>query len=217
MTHMPINEQTLRDHIRAELTKQARDVGARLFEELQIERGAARVDLAVVGSELEAFEIKSDLDNFARMHNQIHAYNRVFDKITLVTGALHSPAVANVVPSWWGIIHVERMEDGQLVSHVLRAPLAHDRQEPLSLAMMLWRDEAVDILQTLIGQAVSQRATRPQLHQQLVTALSLTALRSVVAAALFHRIDQVRVNLPSAQYGGSSRPDANCLDFHFQL
>src|SRR5690606_10827842 len=50
-----------------------------LIEELGIENGAARVDLAVAGGLLEGFEIKSDLDTLDRLARQMHAYHRVFD------------------------------------------------------------------------------------------------------------------------------------------
>jgi len=216
MLNMPITEEELRAHMRAELAARV-SIGITLIEELQLERGRARVDLALVGKELEAFELKSDFDNFARMHNQIHAYNRVFDKITLVTGGAHALAATAVVPSWWGIVRIERSADGSLRSHVVRAATSHDRQEPLSLAMLLWRDEAAEVLDTKVGHHSPKRATRPQLQIQLAQTLDFSTLREVVAAALAQRDVSLKVRQRPSQDDDSLHRAANCLDFHFQL
>lgn len=214
---MPISEKELRAHVREMLVARATTEGARMFEELQIEHGAARVDLALVGAELQAFELKSDFDNFSRMHNQIHAYNRVFDRITIVTGAVHAQAALSVVPSWWGVTCVSRTSSGSLSSQTLREAAHHNRQEPLSLAMLLWREEAAGALLAQAGKKVAKRATRPQLQSQLASALSLEVLRGIVSQALLTRNSEIKALTRSAPRDGSSRPVASCLDFHFPL
>src|SRR5258708_893703 len=104
----PITEAELRHCVHSALTARAEAQGARVFQELQIEHGAARVDLALVSDRLEAFELKSDLDTLGRLHNQIHAYNRFFDRITLVTGPVFSEVARSILPGWWGIATVHR-------------------------------------------------------------------------------------------------------------
>ena len=85
----PITEPELRSRLKEWLSPRMRGGGVRMFEEFGVERGAARIDLAVVARQLEAYELKSDLDTFSRMHNQIHAYNRVFDRLWLEIGRAH--------------------------------------------------------------------------------------------------------------------------------
>ncbi|TFZ02987.1 hypothetical protein EZ313_17340 [Ramlibacter henchirensis] len=189
-----------------------------MFEELQIEHGSARVDLALIGSELQAYELKSDADDFGRLHNQIHAYNRVFDRITIVTGPLHAQGALKIVPSWWGVMCVSRNAAGALVGETLREASLHDRQDPQSIAMLLWRDEALLALQAEAEQhKTSTRATRTQLQAELARTLGLSALRTAVAQFLLNRTFSIKVPTRSAPSGGLSHPDANYLDSRFQL
>lgn len=212
MSAAPITEKEMREHLRALLAERAAASGARLYEELQIERGAARVDLALVGQALDGYELKSDFDDFSRMHNQIHAYNRVFDTITLVTGSAHFDAGLQVVPSWWGVIRVSRGLGGVLVSELVRAARPHDEQDPHSLAMFLWREEALEALEREGGQVAPKRATRTQLHEQLAAALSVPALRDLVSQVLLGREKELRAPLLSAPRDDSSRPAASYWD-----
>lgn len=214
---MPISEKELRAYVRALVAARAAQDGSRTYEELQIEHGSARVDLAVIGAELHAYELKSDADNFGRLHNQIHAYNRVFDRITIVTGPLHAQGALKVVPSWWGVMCVGRDADGELVSQELRQAQPHDCQVRESLAMLLWREEALIALQAQSGHKSNKRATRAQLQAQLAQALGLEALRATVAQFLQDRVLDIKLPTRSAPRGGLSHPDASYLDSRFQL
>lgn len=213
MPTLPITERELRDHVRAELSLQAAASGGRLYEELSIEQGAARVDLAVVSDLLEAYELKSDLDDFGRLHNQIHAYNRVFDRITLITGPIFARAALELMPPWWGVSVVRRSGNGSLETQVIRVPLVNTGQDPYSVAMFLWREEAIETLETETGLAVPKYATRSQLHERLATTLSFSSLRSRVTRRLLTRGIAIK-QMPSIPDGGLSRPDANCSGFH---
>lgn len=217
MSTAPITEKEMREHLRAQLAERAAASGARLYEELQIELGAARVDLALVGPALEGYELKSDFDDFSRMHNQIHAYNRVFDTITLVTGSAHFHAGLQVVPSWWGMMLVSRGPDGVLISELVRAARPHEGQDPHSLAMFLWREEALQALEHEGGHTAPKRATRTQLHERLAAVLSVQALRELVSQVLLDRERTPKAPSPSAPRDDSSRHAASCWDFHSLL
>jgi hypothetical protein len=60
-----------------------------IFEELGVQHGLSRIDLAVVNGELHGFEFKSDKDTLARLPEQAESYGRVFDRVTLVVGESH--------------------------------------------------------------------------------------------------------------------------------
>lgn len=212
----PITERELREHVRAELSSHVAASGGRLYEELAIEQGAARVDLAVVSDLLEAFELKSDLDDFGRLHNQIHAYNRVFDRITIVTGPKCSDAAVELMPKWWGVSVARRATDGRLVTQVLRSASVNTRQDPHSVAMLLWRDEAIEALESETGEVMHKRATRRQLHDRLATALSFAALRTYVTSRLLAR-DSTTKRPRSVPNDGLSHHDANCSGFHYLI
>lgn len=221
----PITESELRAFVRERLRKRASAPGARMFEELGIEWGAARVDLALVDDGLEAFELKSDLDDFGRLHNQIHAYNRVFDRITLVTGEALSDAALDVMPRWWGIWAVRRLKNGSLSLKRVRDAADNPRQESGSLATLLWREEAAAVLLDETGELPSKRASRAQLCDSIAEQVQLHSLRRQVARYLVTRQATTRPAAPavsvskapvvSAPSDDWSHHDASCLDFHF--
>lgn len=218
----PITELELRAFIRERLSARASAPGTRMFEELGLERGAARVDLALVGERLEAFELKSDLDSFGRLHNQIHAYNRVFDRITLVTGAALSEAAVELMPRWWGIWAVRRLKNGKLSLKRVRDAVDNPRQETRSLATLLWREEAAAVLFDETGASPSKRASRSELCDSIAKQVQLQSLRRQVARKLASRQSLARATPPlltapaSSTLGDDwSHHDANCLDFHF--
>lgn len=183
----PITEQELRRQLKDWLAPRITRPGARLVEEFGIERGAARIDLAVITDDFEAFEIKSDLDSFMRMRNQIHAYNRVFGRLWIVTGPLNAEPAARIVPRWWGILTATRALDRTLEFVEVRPAIVNPIQEAMSIAMLLWREEALSLLEAAGLGPVSTRATRAQLSERLATALELDSLRSLVARVIAGR------------------------------
>lgn len=215
MSIPPITESELRQAVRAKLQAEATKTGARLFEELGIEAGEARVDLALVSTQLSAFELKSDLDSFARLHNQVHAYNRVFDRVTLVTGPSYSEASLALMPSWWGVWSASRRADGSLALRVQRKPRVNPAQERLSLAMLLWRAECIEMLTLHTGEAPPKRATRFELQEMLARALSMRVLREVVTGLLRNRQAAVPPPIVRASDGAFDTDAAifalNCL------
>jgi hypothetical protein len=214
----PITETELRQSIRRCLLESVVPGKVQLFEELQIERGAARVDLALIGDQLEAFELKSDRDDFTRLHNQIHAYNRVFDRITIVTGSTHAQAIQEVVPSWWGLMAVARLFDVSSKSEVLklqivRPALPNPAQDRRSLAMLLWREAAAAVLREESSVVVPRRANRYELERAIAGSVELARLREHVCRHLLER-KQLIAPTQSKPNGDSLRLDASCLDFH---
>ena len=157
-----------------------------MFEEFGVDRGAARIDLALIANELEAYELKSDLDDFSRMHNQIHAYNRVFDRLWIVVGSTHVRAVLTIVPRWWGILVGKRNSGMHVELEELRAAEENPSQDRTSVASLLWRDEAIQLLHAY-GLNASKRANRAQLSQLLAQALDMATLRECVTRSLLQR------------------------------
>jgi hypothetical protein len=185
MDPLPVTEPEIRACLKS--TLQAADA-ARLIEEFPIEGGSARIDLTTLGQCFEGYEIKSDLDTFLRFSNQIHAYNRVFDTIHLVCGPMHRAQALLVVPSWWGVILAERDETSTVSLRVIRAASRNPRQESFSLASLLWRDEAAQVLASH-QQPAPKKASSHLLWERIAAALPLERVREVVVEALLHRGD----------------------------
>jgi hypothetical protein len=182
-----ITESEIRGFIKSQLMATADKTNGRVYEELGLEQGGARVDFALVSDSLHAYELKSDLDKLSRLQNQIHAYNRVFDSITLVTGPLHLQAAMAATPSWWGVVLVSRGAGGGLCSRTVRDATPNPLQQAQSLAALLWKAEATALLEISTGVPVPARLSRAQLYGQLVERLTLPGLKEMVTTSLLHR------------------------------
>lgn len=155
-----------------------------LVEELGIENGTARVDVAQLGRSLCGFEIKSDFDTLDRLAHQMHAYHRVFDALTIITTAAFVPQVTMLLPPWWGILQADRNAAGEVALSEVRPATANPRQEPESIAALLWRDEAALMLQENLGAKVASSASRAKLYRQLADLAEMATLKDWVVNVL---------------------------------
>jgi hypothetical protein len=179
-----LTELQLRDSLRSHL---ARSGTGRIVEELGIEQGAARIDVALVTDRLLGFEIKSDRDKFDRLANQIHAYNRVFDEITLVTGMTLREEALRLLPSWWGVMAAEYDADGVVQLAVMREAQKNPLQDSLSLAMLLWKAEAIELLSIHYGRTIPSRWANAKLHALLAQVMPVESLQRHVATKITSR------------------------------
>lgn len=160
--------------------------GAVVQEEFRIERGGARVDVAVIGSTLVGYEIKSDHDSFIRFPNQIHAYNRIFDEINLVCGPTHALLAEHVIPSWWGLWIAERDANDVIQLKQVRKAQSNLKQDPFSLASLLWRDEAASMLSSEMIN-VPLKASSHQLWEAISKSFSIVKIKEAVTESLLKR------------------------------
>lgn len=181
----PVSEQEIRDALLFCLRDSAAGTEC-VQEELRLERGISRIDVAVIGKSLVGYEIKSDADTFARFSNQIHSYNRVFDEIHLVCGPRHLEAATKVVPSWWGICVAERDIDAVVRIKCVRMAKTNVKQNSFSLASMLWREEALALIE---GQSAKlpARASAHVLWEHIASSFPLESIKAQVADILLKR------------------------------
>ncbi|MBP6748057.1 MAG: sce7726 family protein [Xanthomonadaceae bacterium] len=178
-----MTEQALRQALRAWLIPRL-DTNDLMVEELGIENGTTRIDLAVASDRLLGFEIKSDFDNIDRLAHQMHAYHRVFDRLTIVTTERFLDAVTALLPNWWGIsigVHIA----GATKLQTVREASLNPRQEVRSMAALLWRDEAFALLSPKMK--VSSRANRARLYELIADSFDLDQLRPCVIQTLRER------------------------------
>ena len=124
----------------------AKQVDTAFIDEFSICRGQARIDLAVVNNIFHGYEIKSDRDNLRRLDSQVELYSKVLDRATLVVGNRHLTATLDIVPSWWGIL-LFQSSPNSLRFKVVRRAKNNPRKDPRSLVELLWRDEAIALLE----------------------------------------------------------------------
>jgi hypothetical protein len=117
-----------------------------VLDELGICEGAARADVAVVNGSLAAFEIKSDRDTLARLPLQTEAYQRVFDQVTIIVGGRYIERILEAVPASWGIAQATESKAGVELKGI-REPTTNNDVDSFSLSQLLWRDEALTLLE----------------------------------------------------------------------
>ena len=145
---LPTNDLIIRTALREALRKlHARDKKLRIIEELGVSHGTARIDIAVVNGIMHGYEIKSDQDTLQRLPEQMNIFNAVFDKVTLVVGKSHLYNAINMIPDWWGIIVAKADPNGSITFNVIREGENNKGQDGVSVARLLWREEALRILE----------------------------------------------------------------------
>lgn len=161
----------------------AGDKNTRIVEEMNIWSGSVRIDIAVINGELSGWEIKSDKDDLSRLPIQAEIYSRVFDKVSLVCGKRHVKKAVPIVPSWWSIVSAT-MDRDNAVLEVERQGEQNPCQEPMLIAELLWKDEALAILERH-DTARGYRNKRVRIiYEHLCERLTLSILKDEVRAAL---------------------------------
>lgn len=155
-------------------------------EEFRIERGGSRIDVAVIGASFIGYEIKSDLDSFARFSNQIHAYNRVFDQIHLVCGPSHAHLAEEVIPPWWGLQIAERENNGTIQLKVVRHSSDNPKQDSFSLASLLLKDEVIAVLASETKE-IPKRASSHVLWECMAKTIPVERIKDAVSKTLLQR------------------------------
>ena len=156
----------------------------RIIEELGLDHGSARIDIAVVNGEIHGYELKSDVDTLNRLPDQMKTYNSVLDLVTLVVGKTHLRDAIHLVPDWWGIIVAKIDLNNDVIFYNIRNAEDNIEQDNVSLARLLWREEALEILEE-INEAVGLRSKpRNVIYEKLASTLDQKILREKVREAL---------------------------------
>jgi hypothetical protein len=161
---------------------------ALIVDELALCEGLVRADLCLVNGALSGFEIKSAADSLGRLPAQVAGYSRVFDYAALVADARHLHQAGDKLPEWWGVYEARRERKGIRVVR-LRRGRRNPSLDVASVVQLLWRDEALAVLEQYgVGGGLSRR-TRFQLWELLVDQVPTRPLCAAVREALKARGD----------------------------
>ena len=198
----PTNDLMIRTLLRGGLKeKHSKDKRVRIIEELGVHHGNARVDIAVVNGIMHGYEIKSDLDTLLRLPEQIEVYNSVFDKMTLVVGKSHLYEAIKMIPDWWGVIVAKADKNGVVTFNTIREEEINEDQNKLSVAKLLWREEALGILEEMDEANGLRSKSRDLIYSKLSTVLDQETLGKKVRETIFIRTAW-RSESPLMSYGG---------------
>lgn len=187
---MKLGDPELRDALkRRVLVRHQHDPETRVIDELGLAHGTSRIDIAVVNGQLHGIEIKSDRDRLVRLESQMAAYNAVLDRVTLVVGARHVEAALQAVPTWWGVMLAQVGPRGGIHFQSLQRARRNPAVEPLAVAELLWRDEALTLLEQLGAARGLSGARRAALYTRLAEVAPLVRLRAHVRERLRARTE----------------------------
>lgn len=158
-----------------------------VIDELGLNHGRYRADVAVINGHLIGFEIKSDEDTLARLEEQIRAYDAVFDRSTAVVGRRHVSKAMTTLPKWWGVMMADLGPRGAVRFKSIRQATRNRSVNPFSVAQLLWRDEAETILVERGAPRRLLRQPRAALYKELTSVLPLADLQEKVRDCLRSR------------------------------
>ncbi len=174
-----LHSRVIRHHHRSQNTL--------VIDELGLYHGQSRIDIAVINGKLSGYEIKSESDNLSRLPAQANYYNSIFGKLTLVVANKFLQQSLDIIPDWWGVIVAKRgTRDGIHLERV-RPDSRNNNVDPYSLAMLLWRNEVIKLLQSVGYTGQQLRQPRKRLYSHLVDALNPAEIQSIVCVALKSR------------------------------
>lgn len=166
-----------------------------IIEELGLNKGAVRVDLAVVNGIIHAYEIKSDFDTLRRLSTQAEHYGKCFDRVSLVVGHRHIKLARESVPHWWGIMRVTARSDGPHFL-VVRKARPNPARDARALIELLWRDETVALLERSGAAEGVRSKPRDVLWDRATERLSLEEIARAVRAHLKANAERLGLSAP---------------------
>jgi hypothetical protein len=111
-----------------------------VVDELSVNNANARADVVAINGELHCFEIKSDVDTFKRLENQMQNYLRIFDRINFVTTEKHITNLSNRLPDCAGI-YILRKKNHNISFEKIRSNQNNANIEKYSVFNLLWNIE----------------------------------------------------------------------------
>ncbi len=184
-----MNDRDIRAVLKYELLRRyTNDKDTLVLEELGLRHGAVRIDLVVVNDRIHGYEIKSDRDSLRRLPDQIRIYSSVMDRVTLVVGYRHAYGALRMVPEWWGVKLAEKKKgSGAIVLSDARSPRDNPGVDLNSVVALLWRNEALSILEEMESAKGIRSKTRTDIYRRLVEVSKPEYLRAKIRQQLKSR------------------------------
>jgi len=183
------------------LANQHRCDSTLVVDELGIQNGKCRADIAVINGRMTGIEIKSDRDTLDRLPAQVDAYNKIFDFIMLVSGPKHIDKAKMMIPNWWGLIEATIGPRSAINFRTVRRAKLNNAVDDSSVARLLWKSESLAIVEELGLASMPSRANKKALSDLLASNMTSKILRAQVRDALKSRLDW-RDQGPPVIYGG---------------
>jgi hypothetical protein len=149
-----------------------------IVDELGLAHGKNRIDIAVLNGHLHGYEIKSAKDTLSRLPDQLHEYRKSLQKLTIVVAPNHIDGVLSIAPEWSGIVEAQMGPRGGINFSTIRRATINPEVDGVALAHLLWRREAVELLERLGVSEKELNIPRKQLYEIIASEASLAELVS---------------------------------------
>lgn len=201
-----MNDLEIRQNFhRKKLQKQHIHQDTIVIDELGLNHGKNRADIAVINGLFVGYEIKSDNDSLIRLDEQVKSYNSIFDKAHVVVGVRYLNDISKHLPDWWGIIAAVKGTRAAVKFNVIRKARINKTIKPISIARLLWRNEVADILKQNNVPDRILRKPRSFLYQSLVESYNIPELKKIVRQHLKQR-NNWRRQTPLVRYDDLCQP-----------
>lgn len=157
-----LNDSLIRSYLKL-FIEQLVDEAHEIVEELSISDKQARVDIAVLGSKLYSFEIKSDVDTLNRLSNQVKHYDYVFEENYAVTTTKHYEKLKRKIPKHWGIICAQECRLNGVSFKVKRKARENPNWDIHSALATLWKSELAEIYEKTLDKNPPKSLNRKEL------------------------------------------------------
>lgn len=167
------------------------------IDEFWIPGTKERADLAVVGRELEAYEIKTERDDLRRLPRQMKAFSSLFDRCTVVIAEKHVDGCIELIPDWWGVV-IAALGPTGVDLDAARTAKPNPEPDPEILVRLLWKQEVEEAVKKIAAPS-PPHASRQVLWASLLKHGSPSEIQKLVRAALRCR-DGATAKLPSNRF-----------------
>ena len=140
-----------------------------VIDELGINHGRSRIDIAILNGHISSIEIKAASDTLKRLENQIESYNQISNEARLIVAANHLDNSLKLVPDWWGVTLVDVGTRGGIFFESVRRTGRNPQIDMMAVARLLWRPEAQAMMSEFGATRKEQRQPREQLYEWLTT------------------------------------------------
>lgn len=177
-----VKTKVLKDHIN--------DPSTLVIDELGLDYGRNRIDIAVINGEIHGYELKSDSDTLKRLPQQAQCYSLVMDKMTLVVGEKHAHEAIAIIPDWWGIKIAKMGKFGAVHLETERRNKKNKNIDPIELLKLIWKEEVMQLLSSKIDVDWRvKKLKKKEIYQLVVDNFTIDEIRNNTRSILKSRID----------------------------
>ena len=151
-----------------------------VIDELGIKNGSYRADIAVFNGKIVGYEIKTQNDTLTRLPSQATAYSQIFNEAFLIVSENHLESALEIVPDWWGVYLIKPTTENEYSFDCIRPAQSNANQDAFSMAQLLWKDEALEIANTLFNCNIKPSTTRQEIYGAISAACHTNALEEIV-------------------------------------